>query len=79
MKTTKRFIAGAVCPECKQMDRLVMYRDGDRTFRECVACGFHEEMLITATPQPLETRISGSQKPAGETQAVRFIDPKSNT
>ncbi len=56
-----------------------MYRDGDRTFRECVACGFHEEMLITATPQPLETRISGSQKPAGETQAVRFIDPKSNT
>ena len=56
-----------------------MYRDGDRTFRECVACGFQEEMLVTATPQPLETRVSGSQQPSSEAQAVRFIDPKSNT
>lgn len=76
MKTTKRFIAGAVCPKCGQMDRLVMYREGGKTLRECVSCDFQEELLVTATPQPLATRVSAPPEPAAEPQAVRFIDPK---
>ena len=36
----RRFIAGAVCPRCAQMDKIVVNLDTDQ--RECVACGFSE-------------------------------------
>jgi uncharacterized metal-binding protein (TIGR02443 family) len=38
----KRFIAGAVCPECKQMDTTVINKESIQ--RECVTCGFQEKM-----------------------------------
>lgn len=53
-----------------------MYREGGKTLRECVSCDFQEELLVTATPQPLATRVSAPPEPAAEPQAVRFIDPK---
>lgn len=74
-KSTKRFIAGAVCPQCQQMDRLVMYREGERSFRECVSCGFHEEMLLSAAPQEPSTRVSKPAGAPGEIQVVKLIDP----
>ena len=37
----RRFIAGAVCPRCARMDKIVVNLDTDQ--RECVACGFSEE------------------------------------
>ena len=41
MPTPKRFIAGAVCPRCAEMDKLTMYPDDNETqHRECVSCGF---------------------------------------
>ncbi|MBP6701478.1 MAG: YheV family putative metal-binding protein [Halioglobus sp.] len=36
----RRFIAGAVCPRCALMDKIVVNLDTDQ--RECVACGFTE-------------------------------------
>jgi uncharacterized metal-binding protein (TIGR02443 family) len=36
----RRFIAGAVCPRCARMDKIVVDLDTDQ--RECVACGFSE-------------------------------------
>ncbi len=72
-KSTRRFIAGAVCPQCQQMDKLVMYREGERSFRECVSCGFREEMLVNATASAPATRVSGPAP--GEEQPVRLIDP----
>ncbi|MCL6268494.1 YheV family putative metal-binding protein [Sansalvadorimonas sp. 2012CJ34-2] len=36
----KRFIAGAVCPKCAAVDRLVMFEEDGETIRECVECGF---------------------------------------
>ena len=37
----RRFIAGAVCPKCAEMDKTVMYRVSDvEQVRECVRCGF---------------------------------------
>ena len=44
----RRFIAGAVCPACQKMDKLVMYREEGRLVRTCVCCGF-EESLDTGT------------------------------
>ena len=47
-KARKRFIAGAVCPRCGEQDKLTMFEADEKTFRECVACDFREEMQFSA-------------------------------
>ena len=78
----RRFIAGATCPECHQMDKVVMFDDeaGVR-FRECVSCGFKEEMANQPTQKELTTRVNQpkvGEKPLAhedEVQAVKILDP----
>ena len=49
----RRFIAGAVCPKCAEMDKTVMYtNDLGEEVRECVSCGF----IQTSTEQAEEDR-----------------------
>ena len=44
-KRQRRFIAGAVCPECRELDRLVVERISVTVQRRsCVACGFTDEV-----------------------------------
>lgn len=75
MTVKKRFIAGAVCPKCSAMDRIVMYREGESDYRECVACGFKDEMRLQSAPRELDTRVNQTEeKKAGETQPVKFVD-----
>ena len=51
MATPKRFIAGAVCPRCAEMDKIMMFTtDDDDQVRECVACGFTD--AVSDTPEP---------------------------
>ncbi|MEC7120305.1 MAG: YheV family putative zinc ribbon protein [Pseudomonadota bacterium] len=49
----KRFIAGAVCPSCRVVDRIVMLTTTADEWIECVACGHREsrptEVAQTAT------------------------------
>lgn len=76
MTVIKRFIAGAVCPRCGQMDCLRMYRDDTREYRECVRCDFEDTQRLDGTPEPkeLETRVNQA-KPvldAGE-RPIRFV------
>jgi uncharacterized protein len=76
MTVTKRFIAGAVCPRCGQMDCVRMYRDDEREYRECVRCDFEDTQRLDGTPEPqeLETRVNQA-KPvldAGE-RPIRFV------
>ena len=40
----KRFVAGAVCPSCSKMDKIVTYESEGESFRECVRCGFTEKL-----------------------------------
>ena len=69
----KRFIAGAVCPSCSAMDRIVMYRLGDLDFRECVECGFKDEMRFKAAVRELDTRVNqDEEKLREETQVIKF-------
>lgn len=85
----KRFIAGAVCPQCAEMDKLVMFRDAEQqSVRECVRCGYRDVMTEQG-PQVLEpsTRVN-SPRPGEPTLAheepvqlltIRDSSPPKNT
>ena len=72
----RRFIAGAVCPECGAVDRVILHAD-QRT--ECTACGLVKEPpAAPATAPALEprTRLNPGRTIAEEAaQSVRIITP----
>ena len=71
-----RFIAGAVCPRCGEMDRIVAFKENDENFRECVSCGFKEQLRLQAPPRELDTRVNRTEEEKQqETSVVRLIDP----
>lgn len=70
----KRFIAGAVCPKCSAMDKIVMYKEGDSDWRECVACDFKDEMHFQAKPRELQTRVNITEQQ--KKQDVQIIELK---
>jgi len=75
---SKRFIAGAVCPRCGEMDRLVSYEQDGQSIRECVSCDFSEWLVANVAPNEIETRVN--QMPSEESDdvsAVKILDPKS--
>jgi len=80
----RRFIAGAVCPRCGEMDRVVVDLDSD--LRECTACGFSETRPKAPeagkgggeAPRELPTRVSRAAARRVETVAepVSLVDPR---
>jgi uncharacterized metal-binding protein (TIGR02443 family) len=74
----RRFIAGAVCPRCAAMDKLVVDLETDT--RSCVACGFSEarpgDPLATGVAE-LPTRVSraAARRVETEAQVVRLLNP----
>lgn len=46
----RRFIAGAVCPRCNVVDRIVVFDLEGRTHRECVRCGFADTLDEQGNP-----------------------------
>ena len=76
----RRFIAGAVCPRCKAVDRIVVFHREGRDHRECVACGFREiwsvEPVPVPVPAPPRTRPQRAmQQEQARPEPVRLIDP----
>jgi len=72
----RRFIAGAVCPRCSEMDKIVVNLDTDS--RECVACGFNELRPADNSPvAEVPTRVSRASARRTETPAevVTLVDP----
>lgn len=43
MNIKRRFIAGAKCPKCEAMDRIVMLTQDDAEWIECIECGYSEK------------------------------------
>ena len=39
-KTRKRFIAGAICPQCKKQDTIILFGQQNEQHIACVDCGF---------------------------------------
>ncbi|HUE92439.1 MAG TPA: YheV family putative zinc ribbon protein [Pseudomonas sp.] len=79
----KRFIAGAVCPACSEMDKIQMWDEGGVPHRECVACGYADTLdeRGNSVPRELPTRVNISAlKPKAadpKVQAVQFFpNPK---
>ncbi len=73
----RRFIAGAVCPRCGAMDKIVV--DMETQSRECVACDFSEARPADPLDQSeLPTRVSRAAARRVETpaQVVTLMDPK---
>lgn len=68
----KRFIAGAVCPKCAKLDKLVVYNQDDKDWRECVSCDYKEEMLFGKNQRELETRVNTTE--ADKTSVVTVLD-----
>ncbi|KZY29828.1 MULTISPECIES: YheV family putative zinc ribbon protein [unclassified Oleiphilus] len=77
-KITKRFIAGAVCPRCGEMDKLVTYSSDEGTFKECVACDFTEKQIAQVEMSELDTRVN--HIPSGpddeQAQIVQIVELK---
>lgn len=76
----RRFVAGAVCPRCAMMDKIVIDLDTDQ--RVCINCGFAEDRpglpaaKVESKIPELPTRVSRAaarrvQTPA---EAITFID-----
>jgi uncharacterized metal-binding protein (TIGR02443 family) len=80
-RAQRRFIAGAVCPKCAVMDKLVVFKKDDKSFRECVSCGYHQEMKFSPTFKPLPTRLDLAKEKAKKDEesqeVVRIVTPGS--
>ncbi|MBB3169799.1 Zn ribbon nucleic-acid-binding protein [Simiduia aestuariiviva] len=51
----------------------MMYRDGDLDFRECVACGFKDEMRFKPQVRELGTRVNQPEEiKQADTQVLQF-------
>lgn len=71
--TIKRFIAGAVCPRCGQMDKLRAWQEDRMQHRECVVCDFTDTMSLDL-PEELPTRVNQTQPdPKDEIQIVKLM------
>lgn len=76
--TPKRFIAGAKCPACQAVDRLVLFRREGKQFRECVSCGYLEPMQFETRFAELETRVNRTPAEKGAAVAVvRLVEHES--
>lgn len=75
----RQFIAGAVCPRCGQLDKLVMISGGENTVRECVRCDFSEQMVVSEADSEVPTRVTRAQARRSETPAtpVRLMESPS--
>jgi len=60
---TKRFIAGALCPDCGQADSIRVWQEDGLWQRECVHCG-HYSRLDETLPPAANTQLA---------QPIKFV------
>ena len=70
---TKRFIAGAVCPRCAEMDRLVTYETSEGSFKECVQCGYQEKQVAQVEIKELDTRVNSADSESEQAEPVKLM------
>ena len=78
MNPVKRFVAGAVCPRCGEMDKLRTWRDEVKEYRECVKCQYLDAMRLDGrnAPEELDTRVNQEpQQPLAKGEQVLTFMP----
>lgn len=55
MNIQKRFIAGATCPQCQLIDKIVIYQHNTQEIAECVRCHWQQEQTSQLAPKILAT------------------------
>lgn len=87
MSIVKRFVAGAVCPRCAEMDCIRVYRNDIREYRECVRCDYKDGQNLDGSPDPVSEIATRVNKSAADTritpkdtrvQTVKFVSNVSN-
>ncbi len=75
MSVIKRFVAGAVCPRCGEMDTIRVYRNEIREYRECIKCDYVDGQNLDGSPEAneLETRVNKKPDPAPKSQPLMFV------
>lgn len=53
----RRFIAGATCPECGALDKIVRVEHGSALWMECIACDMRKD--LDAPPAAAATPAEG--------------------
>ena len=54
----RRFIAGAVCPACGEIDKIVLEQSASGARQYCVACGFEDTLKNKGGMEELATRVN---------------------
>lgn len=75
----KRFIAGASCPKCSEVDKVFTYEEEGKKYRACTRCDFNEEMRFETNKQEVKTRVNRPEQPAGEATILRFHSPDNDS
>ncbi|MEH6823303.1 MAG: YheV family putative zinc ribbon protein [Motiliproteus sp.] len=78
MKVIKRFVAGAVCPRCGELDKLRTWRDEVKEYRECVQCQYLDAMRLDGRndAEELATRVNQErQAPLAQGEQVLTFVP----
>ena len=74
-KRQRRFIAGAVCPECRELDRLVVERVSVTVQRRsCVACGFSDEVAGGGSTGVPRGKHDQPRRVVAEETVVRIVE-----
>ncbi|MCG8312792.1 MAG: YheV family putative metal-binding protein [Pseudomonadales bacterium] len=64
---SRRFIAGAICPDCGAMDKL--YLEAPSTTPVCAACGYEMQSPESEHPEPIVSKST-------EDKAVTLVNFK---
>ncbi len=76
MSVIKRFVAGAVCPRCGEMDTIRVYRNEIREYRECVKCDYIDGQNLDGSPEEVAeivTRVNQQKEDTPDTQPLLFV------
>lgn len=83
----RRFIAGAICPRCSQLDSIFVYQQDGNEYRACSDCDFEEKASFESVSEkadvkePIEELATRVNNPEDSTrnidiQTVKIIEVK---
>lgn len=80
--TLKRFIAGAVCPQCQLHDKIVVYQKVDTAYCECVRCGYVQQQPAGTTVPAADLKVETPKPvkpPAAQEHVIRLHKKAKNS